>query len=98
MLSDMMPVLRVPYYRFNPPVPALHLDETAPEILRKFQQIGREHVTCGRGKEDCVALARLLTGRSPPLPPATRLRPPRSWPGALLMRLGSRVASVRSRL
>ena len=95
MLSDMMPVLRVPYYRFNPPVPPLRLDETSPPILRDLQQTGRDFVTTGRGQPDCAALAKLLTGRAPPPPPPTRLRPPRSWPAQLLMRLGSR---VRSRL
>ena len=52
MLSDLLPVLRVPYYRFNPQVPVMSLDEIAPHKLRELQAIGRALVQAGRGKEN----------------------------------------------
>ena len=60
-LSDLLPVLRVPYYRFNPQVPIMSLDETQPHKLRELQAIGRAHVTSGQGHADCESLANLLT-------------------------------------
>ena len=95
MLSDLLPVLRVPYYRFNPQVPSMRLDETAPHVLAELQAIGRDFVQSGKGKDDCAALATLLTtgrGRqviaSPGVGAATRSARLRAWPAAMLLRLG----------
>ena len=103
MLSDLLPVLTVPYYRFNPLVPSMSLDETAPQKLREMQAIGRAHVQSGKGQQDCAALATLLTtGRGRPgigAPVAARRL--RAWPAALLLRIGNgignRIAGVRGR-
>ena len=103
-LNDLLPALRVPYYRFNPRVPIMSLDETAPQKLRELQAIGRAHVRSGKGKDDCAALATLLTtGRSRAgfNAPAVAARRLRAWPAALLLRIGhgigDRVAGVRGR-
>ena len=61
MLSDLLPIMQVPYYRFNPRVPTTTLDETSPHKLREFQAVGRQHVVSGKGKDDCAALATLLS-------------------------------------
>ena len=103
MLSDLLPILRVPYYRFNPQVPIMRLDETSPEKLSEMQTIGRQHVVAGKGKEDCAALAQLLTtGRGRPSAPPTGSGGTRlkigSRVAAALLKIGSRVAGVRSRL
>ena len=37
LLSDLMPILEVPYFRFNPHVPIMSLDETNPPKLRELQ-------------------------------------------------------------
>ena len=67
----------------------------------ELQELGRTHVRSGRGKEDCAALATLLTtgrGRAGLSAPAVAAKRLRGWPAALLLRIGSRVAGVRSRL
>lgn len=95
MLSNLLPVLRVPYYRFNPQVPvALQsaLDETSPKRLAELQDVGRNHVLGGRGAEDLSALSQLLTtgrGRSASAAAAAR----RKGLAALLQRIGNRVRS-----
>ena len=107
MLSDLLPVLRVPYYRFNPQVPAMRLDEISPHKLKELQGIGKAHVVSGGGKQDCAALAQLLTtGRGRPqvapssgVPTSSVVRKGlRSWPASLLLKLGSRVRGRYSRL
>ena len=106
MLSDLLPILRVPYYRFNPNVPSLAMDETAPDKLELYQEIGRNYVQAenSRGKDDCEALGTLLTtgrGRSGVPVPRVSAGRLRSWPSALLLRIGhgigNRVAGVRGR-
>ena len=95
MLSDMLPILHVPYFRFNPAIPRYSLDETSLPKLRELQAIGREHVSSGPGKEDCAALAQLLLGGGP-----QRLGL-RAWPAKIAsfvarfaqMRVGSRLRS-----
>ena len=105
MLSDLLPILSVPYYRFNPQVPPMRLDEISPPKLKELQEIGRGFVVSGKGKEDCAALARLLTtGRGRPArgvpgtPAASAVKRLRSWPASLLLKLGSRVRGPYSRL
>ena len=78
LLSDMLPVLSVPYFRFNPQVPRISLDETAAPKLRELQAIGREHVASGVGRDECVALAQLLQSRAPPAGASQR------WPAKLV--------------
>ena len=63
MLADLLPHLSVPYFRFNPLVPAMALDETSPAILSELQATGRKHVLEGGGKAQVEALARLLLAR-----------------------------------
>lgn len=99
MLSDMLPILSVPYFRFNPAIPRIPLDETAPPKLRELQAIGREHVTRGAGRDETTALAQLLLGHSGPpagqrlgLLPLHRLR---AWPIKLARAIGSRFAAMR---
>jgi hypothetical protein len=95
MLSDMLPILHVPYFRFNPAIPRYSLDETSLPKLRELQAIGHEHVSSGPGKEDCAALAQLLLGGGP-----QRLGL-RAWPAKIAsfvarfaqMRVGSRLRS-----
>jgi hypothetical protein len=96
MLSELLPVLRVPYYRFNPRVPTGPLDETAPQKLAELQQIGRAHVLTGNGRDDCAALAKLLTtgrGRAGLSAPAVAAQRLRAWPAALLLRIGQGIGT-----
>ena len=97
MLSDLLPVLRVPYYRFNPQIPTAlqsSMDETAPKKLAELQELGQRHVVGGRGSEDLKALSQLLmTGRGRIVGTAVGAR--RKGFAALLQRIGSQ---VRSRL
>ena len=87
MLADLLPVMRVPYYRFNPIVPNMRLDETRPQVLQELQAIGRAHVTTGQGKADCESLAQLLTtGRGRVGTPARRPRQPAAQPPRLARR------------
>lgn len=78
----------------------MRLDEIAPATLKELQAIGRAHVQSGKGKEDCTALATLLTtgrGRSGVGAPTTTARRLRAWPAALLMRIGNGIAARRAR-
>eukprot|EP00967_Tisochrysis_lutea_P128387 scaffold219516_cov31-Tisochrysis_lutea.AAC.4 len=56
------------YFRFNPVVPRwaqAKMDETSPEVLDRWVEIGRQHVTSGRGADDMAELARRLTDGMP---------------------------------
>ena len=80
------------YFRLNPEVPAMQLDETGSAQLRQLMDIGRQHVSeGGAGREQLVALARALTAR--PARHEAGARAPRrcSLPGRLLTALRSRL-------
>ena len=87
-----LPVLGVPYFRFNPQVPRYSLDETASPKLKELQAIGREHVTTGAARDECRALAQLLTTYGPPAPVQRR------WPAKLASAIRSLYRGRRSRL
>jgi hypothetical protein len=98
----MLPVLAIPYFRFNPQVPAMSIDETSPAKLKELQSIGKAHVVSGHGRADCAALATLLLERKHSTKHAAALAaqrqlPLRLWPSALLAKLGSSVAALRRR-
>ena len=64
LLSEMLPLLSIPYFRFNPSVPRMSLDETSPAKLRELQALGRAHVATGPGKDACSALAQVPPSHS----------------------------------
>ena len=98
LLAEMLPLLSIPYFRFNPNVPRMSLDETSPQKLAELQALGRAHVVSGGGKEECAALAQVLVGRG--VPPARGKLPLRAWMTLkrAIARAGSSVAKIRSRL
>ena len=93
MLSDVLPDLSIPYFRFNPCVPAISLDETSPLKLRELQAIGRAHVTTGAAKDDCAALAQLLRGGD-----GAASSRQLQWPATLLAKIGRGLSALHSRL
>ena len=71
----------------------MSLDEIAPAKLKELQELGTQHVVSGRGKDDCAALAQLLTtgrGRAATPPPGAKLKIG-SRVAAALLKIGSRV-------
>ncbi|KAL1503060.1 hypothetical protein AB1Y20_011127 [Prymnesium parvum] len=91
MLADILPNAAVPYFRFNPEIPTISLDETSVHKLRELQGAGREFMTHGDGLSQCRALVQLLDRRGA----AQRLR---SWRAKVISKLGSGIAIARSRL
>ena len=49
VLADLMPVLAVPYFRFNPRVPRMNLDETSPPKLKECDDRFFKQEACGAG-------------------------------------------------
>lgn len=92
MLSDILPNAAVPYFRFNPEIPAVSLDETSPLKLRELQGVGRDFMNRGPALEQCTSLSKLLLGRRGA---AQRLS---SWRAKVFSKLGSGMAIARSRL
>lgn len=59
MLADILPNAAVPYFRFNPEIPTISLDETSVHKLRELQGAGREFMTHGDGLSQCRALVQV---------------------------------------
>ena len=58
-LSDILPNAAVPYFRFNPQIPTVSLDETSVHKLRELQGVGRDFMSRGSGLEQCNSLAKV---------------------------------------
>ena len=92
MLADMLPNAKVPYFRFNPEIPVVPLDETSVHKLRALQRVGFEFMSQGRGAEQCAALGKLISNRRNV---GQKLR---ALPGRIISRLRANATFARSRL
>ena len=91
LLSELLPAAGVRYFRFNPQVAEIRLDETSPPRLHEMQDVGRRHVGAGGpAAEQCSALAALLADGVPADGEADGRWP---WPRALLSWIRGAVGS-----